>query len=61
MPRSTPGTPRPSKHWEGPHQLGFKRSSQHLQGGACGTTEGLEHDDDREADAAVTGSAWLAS
>ena len=39
--------------------LGFNRSSQHLQGGTCGTTEGLEHGDDGTADDAVSGSAGV--
>ncbi|MCA1789927.1 MAG: hypothetical protein LC667_08720, partial [Thioalkalivibrio sp.] len=48
-------------HSDAGSQLRFNRSSQHLQGGACGTTEGLEHGDDGEADNAVSGSAGMES
>ena len=48
-------------HSDAGSQPRFKGSSQHSRGGACGTTQGLEHSDDWEADDAVSGSAWLES
>jgi len=46
-------------HSDAGSQLGFKGSSQHLPGGACGTTDGLELEDDGSADDAVSGPTGL--
>ena len=48
-------------HSDAGSQLRFNRSSQHPAGSACGTTEGLEHDDDGTTDAAISGPAGLES